>query len=64
MVLAKSVDNATEIITDPRFGPPAGSSLFEGSSPKSDWTFFMLILGLVLIVSLIVAPFERNRSSH
>ncbi len=50
MVQVEQVDNATQIVTDPRFGPPSGVSWFESSSRKSDLNTWMLMVGLLVFV--------------
>lgn len=45
MVEVERVDDATEVVTDPRFGPPEPSHL-----GTSGWALFFLSLGLLLLV--------------
>lgn len=49
MVQVEQIDDATQIVTDPRFGPPSGVSWVESSSRKSDLNRWLLIVGIVML---------------
>ena len=48
MVQVEHLDDATEIVTDPRFGPPE-PSWFEENSRQPEWGLVVLSLGLALL---------------
>ena len=49
MVQVERLDNATEIVTDPRFGPPKPSTLGSGHR-QSDWLLMMLAIVLIFLL--------------
>ena len=61
MVQIEQIDNATQIVTDPRFGPPSGVSWLESSS-QSELSNWLLIAGIV-ILGLILALAMRHQKA-
>ena len=60
MVQVEQVDNATQIVTDPRFGPPSGVSWFESSSRKSDLNTWLLIAGVFVVGLILLLSIRRH----
>lgn len=58
MVLVEHVDESMEVVKDPRFGPPAGTTLFEGSSDKYAAITLLLLAFVALMLGLLV---KRSR---
>jgi len=48
MVQIEQVDSATQIVTDPRLGPPSDVSWIESSS-QSELSHWLLIAGIVIL---------------
>lgn len=61
MVQIEQIDNATQIVTDPRFGPPSGVSWLESPS-QSELSNWLLIAGIV-ILGLILALAMRHQKA-
>ncbi|AEJ40319.1 hypothetical protein TPY_2151 [Sulfobacillus acidophilus TPY] len=58
MVQVERLDSATEIVTDPRFGPPQPSEL-DMMHRQSEWNFFFLVFAMGLIFNLFLTRSRR-----